>query len=127
MLYSTMSFFYVQGFRQADPSSFLTLKEILKLSPPNIVVLQLSPEESEEKYSKVMRHPKFDELMQKFDYYLDSKDTTAIQEMKEFDLENLEKLYLMRYCRTKKCTVVFGQRQPSFYQAIQDSGEKMER
>lgn len=36
-----------------------------------------------------MRHPKFEELMQKFDYYLESKDAKAIQEMKEFDLENL--------------------------------------
>jgi hypothetical protein len=105
-----MSFFYLQKFRQADPNSFFTLKEILKMSPPNIVVLQLSPEESQEKYEKVMRHPKFEELMQKFDYYLESKDAKAIQEMKEFDLENLEKLYLIRYCRKKKCTVVYGQR-----------------
>ena len=44
MLYSTMSFFYLQGFRQTDPKSFLTLKEVLKLSPPNLVILQLSPE-----------------------------------------------------------------------------------
>lgn len=79
MLYSTMSFFYLQGFHQQEPESFFTMSEILKISPPNIVVLQLSPEESSDKYAKVMKHPKFEESMRKFEYYLETKDAKAIQ------------------------------------------------
>jgi hypothetical protein len=120
-----MSFFYLQGFKQGDPESFYKLKQILRIAKPNIVVLPLSQEEAGEKYAKVMKHPKFEAAMQTFDYYLDNKDTKAILEMKDFELENLEKLYLMRYCKKAKCTIVHGQQSPEVYKKIDDSAEKL--
>lgn len=33
----------------------------------------------------------------------------------------------MRYCRKKKCTIVYGQRQPEYYEAVEASASKMEK
>lgn len=50
MLYSTMSFFYLMGFKSKDPHSFITLQTILNIENPQIVALPLSKEDYEEKY-----------------------------------------------------------------------------
>jgi hypothetical protein len=45
MLYSTMSFFYLDPFQQEDAQSFRRMKEILDLGAPQLVALQLSEKE----------------------------------------------------------------------------------
>jgi hypothetical protein len=50
MLYSTMSFFYLEGFKSKDPNSFITLQSILNIETPQIVAVPLSKEDYEEKY-----------------------------------------------------------------------------
>lgn len=45
MLYSTMSFLYLFGFKSKDPESFITLQSILNLEPPQIVAVPISKEE----------------------------------------------------------------------------------
>jgi|JI9StandDraft_1071089.scaffolds.fasta_scaffold129532_2 hypothetical protein len=42
MLYSTMSFLYLYGFKSKDPESFITLQNILNLEPPHIVAVPIS-------------------------------------------------------------------------------------
>jgi hypothetical protein len=42
LLYSTMSFFYLQGFESESIDSFITLKKILDIEKPNIVALPIS-------------------------------------------------------------------------------------
>lgn len=59
MLYSTMSFFYLQGFQPESIDSFYTLHKILEIEKPNIVALPISKEDYEKKYLKAMAHPKF--------------------------------------------------------------------
>lgn len=44
MLYSTMSFLYLYGFKSKDPESFMTLETILSLEPPQIVAVPISKE-----------------------------------------------------------------------------------
>lgn len=50
--------------------------------------------------------------MDKFIFYLNNEDAEAISKMQEFDLKNLEKLYLIDFCnnRIKKCKVICGRR-----------------
>lgn len=40
--------------------------------------------------------------MKKVDYLLKTKDK-EIENLKEIDLENLEKFYLLDYCKKNKC------------------------
>jgi hypothetical protein len=47
MLYSTMSFFYLYGFKSKDPDGFITLHNILSLEPPQIVAVPISKDEYE--------------------------------------------------------------------------------
>lgn len=42
ILYSTMTFFYLQGFEQENLHSFYNLYDILTISKPKLVALQLS-------------------------------------------------------------------------------------
>lgn len=42
MLYSTMSFLYLYGFKSKDPDSFVTLQRILGLDAPHIVAVPIS-------------------------------------------------------------------------------------
>jgi len=41
--------------------------------------------------------------MKKVEYLLKSKDKQEIENLKEIDLENLEKFYLLDYCKKNKC------------------------
>lgn len=59
MLYSTMSFFYLQGFQSKSLESFYKLYDILKIEKPQLVAIPVSKEDYDEKYLKVMSHPKF--------------------------------------------------------------------
>lgn len=47
MLYSTMSFFYLMGFKSKDPHSFITLQTILNIETPQLVAVPLSKEDYE--------------------------------------------------------------------------------
>jgi hypothetical protein len=42
MLYSTMSFFYLLGFKSKDPHSFITLQTVLNIEAPQIVAIPIS-------------------------------------------------------------------------------------
>ena len=45
--------------------------------------------------------------MKKVDYLLKTKDP-EIENIKDIDLENLEKFYLLDYCKINKCQVLFA-------------------
>lgn len=66
MLYSTMSFFYLMGFKSKDPESFITLQSILNIETPQIIAVPLSKEDYDEKYEKAMSHPRFKDAMNNF-------------------------------------------------------------
>jgi hypothetical protein len=59
MLYSTMSFFYLQGFKSKSIESFYRLYDIMKIEKPQLVAIPVSKEDYDDKYSKVISHPKF--------------------------------------------------------------------
>lgn len=103
------------------------MKEILKIDKPSAIVLDLSQEEHDKTYVKVMNHPKFKESIEKFDYYLDNKKEDEIREMKEFDLEHLEKLYLLNYCIKQRCKIVFAQEPDQYYDQLQQSYDALSK
>ena len=45
--------------------------------------------------------------MKKVDYYMKSR-SEEILNMKELDLKNLEKLYLIDFCKKNKCQILFA-------------------
>ena len=59
MLYSTMSFFYLQGFKSKNLDSFYKLHDVLSIEKPQLVALPISKDDYDEKYLKVIHHPKF--------------------------------------------------------------------
>jgi hypothetical protein len=89
MLYSTMSFFYLQGFRSKDPESFVTLQSILNIETPQIVAVPLSKEDFDEKYEKSINHPRFREAMDRFRFNVKNKKLQEILDVKDFNLKNL--------------------------------------
>lgn len=78
MLYSTISFFYLQGFHPKSIESFFTMQKILEIEKPNMVVLPISKDDYEEKYLKVMKHPKYREAMDKFIFNLKNRNKEEI-------------------------------------------------
>ncbi|EDK31396.1 transmembrane protein, putative (macronuclear) [Tetrahymena thermophila SB210] len=117
VLYSTMTFFYLQGFEQEKLQSFHNLYDILQISKPKLVALQLSEKEYEEKYQAIINHPQYPELMRKVDFYLQTK-SEEIKNMQELDLKHLEKLYIFDYCKKNKCQVLFCDKSPSELRAM---------
>lgn len=81
MLYSTMSFFYLQGFKQDSLESFYNLRKIMEIEKPNIVALPISKHDYENKYLQAMKHPKYRAAMDKFLVHLRNEDDEAIKTM----------------------------------------------
>ncbi len=54
-----MSFFYLQGFQSKSLDSFYKLYDILRIEKPQLVAIPVSKEDYDDKYLKVMSHPKF--------------------------------------------------------------------
>ena len=54
-----MSFFYLQGFKSKNLDSFYKLHDVLSIEKPQLVALPISKEDYDEKYLKVIHHPKF--------------------------------------------------------------------
>lgn len=49
--------------------------------------------------------------MDKVIFHLKNRNKEELKNLKDFDLKNLEKLYLIDHChRLKKCQLVFGYR-----------------
>jgi len=69
MLYSTMSFLYLQGYKKKDLDSFFTLYEILQMSKPNLVAIPCSEKEYKEKYATLTHSKKFEEDMKRAEYF----------------------------------------------------------
>ena len=64
--------------------------------------------------------------MDKFKFDLKNKNEESIKENKEFNLKNLEKLYMIDECtKTKKCKVVCGRRTAEEYKNIQEIYKKI--
>lgn len=83
------------------------MHDILQISKPNFVALQLSEKEYKEKYLPIVQHPAFTDAMKKVELYLKLKSPELAQ-MKEVDLKDLEKLYMIEYCKINKCQIIFG-------------------
>ena len=57
--------------------------------------------------------------MDKFIHNLEIEDTEAIENMTDFDLSNLEKLYMIDYChKLKKCKVVYARQTKDYYKRL---------
>ncbi len=69
ILYSTMSFLYLYGYEPKHQDSFFTLYDILNFFKPNLVAVSLSEKEYQDTISKLMGAPKFDEMMQRVEYF----------------------------------------------------------
>lgn len=86
-----MSFFYLEGYDQNKPESFLTLYDILRISKPNMVALQISEKEYNEIYQPVVLHPKFEDAMRKVEYLTKLKNVEELKNMKGISSIDSEK------------------------------------
>jgi hypothetical protein len=126
MLYSTMSFFYLQGFKSKDPQSFITLQTILNIEAPQIVALPLSKDDYEEKYEKAMGHPRFRAAMDAFKFSVKNKKDNEIKNVRDFNLKNLELLYLIDHCNSlKTCKVVYARKDLATYTKIDEAYNRL--
>ena len=131
ILYSTMSFLYLYGYKNQDLDSFFTLHDILHFSKPNLVAIPLSEKEYQDTYTKVMGHPKFDETMQRLEYFAkiksgELKDIQGIDEKNWFDLiglrfDLLEKLYPIYFCKKNKCRIIYADKPEEEYKRMLDA------
>ena len=126
MLYSTMSFFYLCGFKSKDPHSFITLQTILNIENPQIVALPLSKEDYEEKYEKALGHPRFRAAMDAFRFSVKNKKDMEIRNVRDFNLKNLELLYLIDHCNSlKTCKVVYARKERDSYKRIEEAYQSL--
>lgn len=105
ILFSTMSFLYLQGFKPMDMLSLSTLYDILKISKPNYIALQISEKEYQEKYLPTTKHPLFNGIIDKIDLLLriNSEEVLKVDEIDENSLHNL---YCIDYCNKNKCKIL---------------------
>ena len=100
-----MSFFYLQRY-EPNAQSLLFLKDILDVSKPKYVALQLSQEEFDREYLPVLRHPSFLEALKKVEYLMETKNEEALASNQELDItKGIENLYISNYCRLNGCKV----------------------
>lgn len=67
-----------------------------------------------------MKHPKYRESMDKLIFDLKNKSEESIRDNKDFNLKNLEKLYLIDMCqKNKKCKIVCGRRTNEEYENME--------
>ena len=81
MLYSTMSFLYLQGYKKKDLDSFFTLYDILQMAKPNLVAIPLSDKEYREKYAVLVQSKKFEEDVKRAEYFakIKSEEITTLK------------------------------------------------
>lgn len=121
-----MSFFYLMGFKSKEPKSFITLQSILNIEPPQIVAVPLSKDDFEEKYEKALNHPRFRAAMDSFKFNVKNKKEKEIVNVQDFNLKNLELLYLIDHCNTlKNCKVVYARKDAKVYSMIDDAYQKL--
>jgi hypothetical protein len=64
--------------------------------------------------------------MDRFRFNVKNKKMDEILNVKDFNLKNLELLYLIDYCiGLKKCKVVYARRDPETYKNMDKAEEKM--
>lgn len=56
VLYSSMSFFYLQGY-ESGPKNLFLLRDVLDVAKPKIIALQLSEADYNTEYLEVVKHP----------------------------------------------------------------------
>ena len=69
MLFSTLSFFYLQGYDKKQLSSYYTFYDMLHLAKPTLIALQLSEDEYQKKLANFVDSPKFYESMERVEYF----------------------------------------------------------
>lgn len=63
--------------------------------------------------------------MDRFKFSVKNKKTDEILNVKDFNLKNLEMLYLIDYCISlKKCKVVYARRDPEIYKNMDKSSKQ---
>lgn len=105
ILFSTMSFFYLQGFKTGEFKSMTMLHDILKIASPNYIALQLSQKDYAEKYTPILNHPQFPEIMDQVELLLKMK-SEELMKIKNIDLNIIENLYCLDYCTKRKCKIL---------------------
>lgn len=117
-----MSFFYLLGFKSKDPHSFINLQTILNIETPQLVAVPLSKEDYEEKYEKAMGHPRFRAAMDSFKFSVKNQKENEIANVRDFNLKNLELLYLIDHCNSlKTCKVIYARKDAKTYQKIEEA------
>ena len=76
------------------------------------MALQLSEQEYKDSYLQIVQNPQFPEMMRKVEAMMKNKDP-ELKNIKEIEFKNLEKLYLMDYCKRNQCKILFGDIQPA--------------
>ena len=76
----------------------MDLHDILQISKPNFIALNISSEECQDKYQKVIAHPLFKKTIDKVDLCLKTRNTEELSNVKDISLKNLQNLYLIDYC-----------------------------
>lgn len=117
ILFSTMSFFYLQGFKPKEMLSLSTLYDILTIAKPNYIALQLSEKEYLEKYVPTMKHPLFPEIMDKIDLLLRIR-SEEILKFDEIDENSMHNFYCIDFCKKRKCKILFCGRESEENQRI---------
>ncbi|CAD8073908.1 unnamed protein product [Paramecium sonneborni] len=117
VLYSTMTFFYLQGYKKTGEDLAL-LKEVLDVAKPKLVALQISEKQLEEEYRPILRNPHLQEIMKKVDYHLKT-NPEEVTKMKELDFyAGLENIYAMHYCQQNSCKIISADEHPSYYDQL---------
>ena len=92
------------------------------------MAVPISKDEYEEKYEKALGHPRFREAMDRFRFSVKNKKIDEILNVKDFNLKNLELLYLIDYCISlKKCKVVYARKEFKSYENMDKASQKLKK
>ena len=73
-----------------------------------------------------MSHPRFRDAMNSFKFNVKNKKVHEIQNVKDFNLKNLELLYLIDHCISlKNCKIVYARKDSKVYKKMDEAYQKM--
>ena len=72
-LYSSLTFFYLQGYRENDLNSLFNLSDILQVAKPKFVAMPMSEKDFKDQFSFSLNHPKYTDVMRKVNFSLQTR------------------------------------------------------
>ena len=91
-----------------------------------MIAIQLDKEDFQEKYEKVLKNKRFPEAINKVEYLVNTKNK-EVENMEEFKIKNLSKLFLINYAYTNGINIIYADKRKKFLDELYKSKLELKR